>query len=816
MSRYCGGVDSAPILEAASRWRDQALLSDGSVFSSQALWTVECLEALELHFVQNLEEGEGTFITKLGAQLSRTAPPVKQLAAEMLWLMLLCPRNTNAPKKRSTVAEIWRWSGEELPASANAFLTDAVLGGIGSAGPGFNNHRWRELVFCINAMLLFKRMPDAERRRLTANGWEFAQWLEGVPDSAARQFRHMLVFMLFPDDFERIFGGLDRRAVSIAFSGMSSQAINAQSPVELDRTLRRVRTELEEKYATPEVDYYRPPLINLWRPQDFRAATQDITPDHVLQAIKEIDAQGIDPRAESTGYDLLYAARRYPPKLVLSVAAKHANGTEFDRTQFTGGEDSSAFRLLRALGFEIVPKSVLPDILRRFFEQAVSATSLVVSGYPAEYRDLQMKVSFGKGVQARVPWIAFLGPGQVPTKGSYPVVLYYRSAGVLVVAYGISETHDSAALWRGLEGKLTVEKYLTTHHGVQPERYGNSYVAATFTGDDLANVDTIAEAIDRVIDEYRPLLSNVQEPSQAGEVAPGVEEELYTLDDAVEGLFVDREVFGAIVQRLRNKRNVILQGPPGVGKTFFAKRLAQALIGSRSSGRIGAVQFHQTYSYEDFVQGYRPTGTGFQLKNGIFFNFCRRAASDLDNDYVFIIDEINRGNLSKVFGELMMLIEADKRGTEWAIPLTYAADASETFHVPRNLFLLGLMNTADRSLAMVDYALRRRFAFIDLDPGFGSPQFVEYMRNARASVDLIQRLVRDMEALNTEIANDRVNLGPGFRIGHSYFCSAPRPDGATEDWFRDVIQTEVVPLLGEYWFDNPSKVDEWERRLLGA
>lgn len=428
MSRYCGKNDSAPILSAANHWREEAFLTDGSVFASRPLWTMEGLEALETHFVLNLDEGGGTFIAKLEGQLKTTQPFVKQLAAEMLWLMFLCPSNMGAVKKRSTISTIWEWSAEELPSSASAFLSDATLDGIGSAGPGFNNHRWRELTFCINTMLRFKRLPVAERKRLVADGWEFAKWLSDVPDATARQFRHMLLFMLFPDDFERIFGRLDRRAVAVAFSGLSNQTVNALSPLDLDRTLRRVRTELEEKHKTTNLDFYTPPLKGMWQQQDFRTATQDITADHVLQAIAEIDRKGIDPKEESTGYDLLYAAHRYPPKLVLSLAAKYARGTEFDRSQFTGGEDSSAFRLLRSLSFEIVPKAVLPDILKRFLTQASTGSALAVSGYPTEYRGLQVKVSFGKGVLARVPWIAFLGAGHVPTKGSYPGTSWSRGS----------------------------------------------------------------------------------------------------------------------------------------------------------------------------------------------------------------------------------------------------------------------------------------------------------------------------------------------------------------------------------------------------
>jgi len=263
MSRYCAEKNTGPILDAAARWKEVALLKDGSIFTNKRLWTIEGLEALEKYFVQNLDEGEGSFIEKLIGQLAPTSPEVKQLAAEMNWVMLLCPSNTLPPKKRETIREIWQWSNEPFPETAQQWMSDEVIGGVGSAGPGFNNHRWRELAFCITLVLSFKRMPLADRQRLLKNGWEFADWLQANPGADARQFRHMLLFLLFPDDFERLFGRPERRAVASAFSGISAHDINAQNPLELDHTLRRLRKDLEIKHGKKELDYYEPPLSPL-------------------------------------------------------------------------------------------------------------------------------------------------------------------------------------------------------------------------------------------------------------------------------------------------------------------------------------------------------------------------------------------------------------------------------------------------------------------------------------------------------------------------------------------------------------------------
>jgi len=297
---------------------------------------------------------------------------------------------------------------------------------------------------------------------------------------------------------------------------------------------------------------------------------------------------------------------------------------------------------------------------------------------------------------------------------------------------------------------------------------------------------------------------------EASEPTTATIAEPYSIEDALETLFLDKEEVEEIILLWRAKRNIVLQGPPGVGKSFAAQKLAFALMEKADPDRVGFVQFHQSYSYEDFVEGFRPTDKGFELKAGKFVQFCRKAEADQDNDYVFVIDEINRGNLSKILGELMLLIEGDKRGPGWSMQL---ASGKVAFHVPKNVYVMGLMNTADRSLAVVDYALRRRFAFIDLKPKIGSAKFAEHL-SANGLAGILEHLVTQVSAVNQEIISDTLNLGPGFAIGHSFFCGKPLPSETDKSWFRRIVKTEIGPLLREYWFDAPQRANQWEARLL--
>ena len=278
----------------------------------------------------------------------------------------------------------------------------------------------------------------------------------------------------------------------------------------------------------------------------------------------------------------------------------------------------------------------------------------------------------------------------------------------------------------------------------------------------------------------------------------------YTKDNFLNDVFITEEQYDHLKSLLEKKKNIILQGAPGVGKTYCAKRLAYSMMEEKDDDRICVVQFHQSYSYEDFIEGYKPYENTFKIRKGVFYNFCKKLKVNPDKKFFFIIDEINRGNLSKIFGELLMLIENNYRGEE--MTLLYS---NEKFSIPDNLYIIGMMNTADRSLAMIDYALRRRFSFFKLNPGFMSNGFI--YRQKKLNNTKYDNLIKTIVELNRDIVQDD-SLGDGFEIGHSYFCYKNIED-VTNEWLYSVVNFDIIPLIEEYWFDNKTKIEDWSKKL---
>jgi len=442
----------------------------------------------------------------------------------------------------------------------------------------------------------------------------------------------------------------------------------------------------------------------------------------------------------------------------------------------------------------------------------------------------------GVGRKAKVPWVRIFDPVLSPsaTDGYYVVLLFARDgSGVyLSLNQGTTIFKDDKHIKRPadkilansrwaqkelqdqikLEPKLRQEILLADPKGLGEIYQVGNIAAIKYLPNELPTGDQLGEDMSlmlRLLDRLYEVSSGIPSVEQLPLRTVREGRRAYTAADATNDLFLPPNQIDEILRLILRKHNVVLQGPPGVGKTFAANRIAGATVGEEKSGRIEWVQFHQSYSYEDFVEGFKPDKAGgFLLSEGLFCRFCKLAAGDLEKKFVLVIDEINRGNLSKIFGEMLSLVEGDKRGS-LSVTLPYSGQA---FTVPPNLYILGLMNTADRSLAVVDYALRRRFVFVDLEPQFDSLKFAEYLMRMNVDEETITKIRSRMAELNAKIGGDFRNLGKGFEIGHSFF-SPSSPVHNSSEWYDDVIRYEVMPLLREYWFDSPREVESAEAIL---
>jgi hypothetical protein len=756
-------------------WSDRCLLNNDSLLDpTSKCWTLESLNELHTRFVQNPDESGRDFQSKLRGQMANARPEAVKLMAEMLWLLLLFPSNITARKKRQTIVEIWSWTGES-PEPDLPYLADDVLGGIGSAGTAFNTHRWRELAFLITSLCALRNLDVEEQRLILSDGSRFAAWLEGQPGARNRQLLNILTHLLFPDEFERISSRGDKVNILEHFMNAPSKAeLRRSTNVTIDQALLEVRQRLERDEGSP-IDFYASDLKAQWA------------------ARKMAPSDGTTPGFSNSLIRLM-------------------NGFSTARTGpfRTSGEIGAAMTDLKAW-LEACPPVASSNTLR-------------------------VKVSVGQGSWTKTPWIALLDE-RVTTSTQRGIYIVFLISEDLSVTY-LTLNQGMTDLVKALGQRQAVDEMLKVAQTNRPHvadylsgRFeldnaidlksettaARNYEVGTIAhlamfSDDLPSDEEVGNALAELVTAYNLIIDRAGETTEGDPVSEIEGAPEFTTDDALEDLFLEREEVEDLILLWRAKKNLILQGPPGVGKSFAAHRLAYTLMGAAEPTRVSMVQFHQSYSYEDFVQGYRPSGEGFALRQGKFVDFCLKALAMPDKKFVFIIDEINRGNLSRILGELMLLVESDKREAKWATSLAYS---DSKFFVPENVFILGLMNTADRSLAVVDYALRRRFAFVGLTSRIDSDKFGLELGRRGVTTDVITRIRDRVGSLNAEIIGDTANLGPGFEIGHSFFCAGPMAEESADAWYRRVIKTEILPLLREYWFDAPSNVETWTQRLLG-
>lgn len=465
--------------------------------------------------------------------------------------------------------------------------------------------------------------------------------------------------------------------------------------------------------------------------------------------------------------------------------------------------------------------------------------------------DFKVKCSVGNGNWAAVPWVCALNPSVTNStqEGHYLSILFRNDLKAVFVGLGIGVTKYQSS---GRSGKQLIDdhvaklrmaviegKELSVDHdliwdsdfdlkatGRLPDDYKRATIfTRMFEVDNLLDDEALLDylvVIDNASNAIKSEFIRLQNESEKGVEEPESSDEEEREEMALETILWDERLEDELLFTWGRKKNLILQGPPGVGKTFWSNELPFCVNEAESratmalgmpgedappeSDSIFRCQFHQSMSYEDFVQGYRPTQDGgFELRDGIFVKAVKHAHETRDFT-VLVIDEINRGNISKIFGELLSLVEADKRDPKWSVTLPYSG---EELWIPERFYILGMMNTADRSISMVDYALRRRFGFIDMVPGFDRPQFEILLRRRGVSAEMLANIRRSVSEVN-QLIDASPQHGSGFQIGHSYFIPNRALEGHEDerDWYKNVIKYEVAPLLREYWFDDLKKAAE--------
>ena len=792
------------MLLAAEHWKNVALLEDGSVFSSNQLWTLSNLEELDRYFVNSPDKGKGTFDEKLELQLEPTGPGARQLVAEMLWFMFLCPCNISVLKKRGNIEKVWKWSGEPFPTDS-PHITNDVLKGVGSAGTAYNQLRWRELAFFIRTVTAFKNLSGQEQDVLLADGLGFARWIEEIPGCSGRQLRNMILFLLFPDEFERIFGGTERGNVLKAFLGITQKQFNDLSAWEVDRHLLKIRQQKEKEYGTHELDFYNSPLKSFWRDSgqsawlflwtpknwDWSSLNDDRATTHEGRTVNH--RWGCANGKVSKGDKAYLVKVGKPPKGIVAIGeivseryeAPHWNKRKEQEGQVYQCVDIAFSRIQDPdQGDPYVTESDLKKIdadNQRWFPQSSG-----IAIKPQSARALDKL------------WKAVVEQRSIPETGQTDIRMTEATNKIFYGPPGTGKTYHLNKLIKKYSGKGR-DTWLIQE--MQNASWFDVIVGALHDLGGHADVSAIknhayVQAKSKFMGRTRHVGSTIWRVLQGhtNEYSNTVQYKKRTpplvFNKGVEGDW-------ALIGNWK---------PECAEQVELAEHWKAGLKQSSASNRYEFVTFHQSYSYEDFVEGIRPVddketgGIRYQVTPGILRRICQRAVADPGSRYAIFIDEINRGNIAKIFGELITLIEPDKRAVYNAdrslklgmeVRLPYSDDR---FGIPQNLDFYGTMNTADRSITQLDTALRRRFQFEELMPdadlisGSHGDGLIE---DEEGGVINLRELLKAMNRRIYFLLNRDMTLGHAYFINIRDFSDLER-----------VLRSQVIPLLQEYFYEN--------------
>ncbi|GAB0151612.1 AAA family ATPase [Marinobacterium sp. BA1] len=823
MSRYNPNHEIKPLLEAAQYWQQHCLLNDGALFEDAQYWSSQLLAELDQRFIQNPLEGDESFLEKLHLQLADASPDAIKLMAELNWLLLLFSTNIKPATKRDLVRSVWELSGEPLPASW--LLEDDTLLGAGSTGTGFNTLRWRELVFLIEVLKAFKGLSQDQRQPLLQSPWAFADWLDTIPGANTRQFRHILCFLLYPDSFEHTSVGRDKKEMLRVMAGTPKSKLKSMSFREVDEALLTLRTQLKAASTEP-VDFHVSPWVDQWRPtpgtwlmawnpnnwtwrsfQDDRlriargdnvtmrwrtASTHPREGDSFFLVRLGQDPKGLVARGNVASEP--YEDDHYNPEL--AKQGQKALYVDITLTDLRDPKADSYISMADLKALTVDEQNWTPQ-----------ASGIEIKSKSAKIvANLWNKLPPVKVVQAQAPTSTqqainitrpvnqiFYGPpgtGKTHRWRSHLQPKYEAQASQVTTGEWLEEQLATTSWWETIA--LIVADLSARNSGTAVT---NLLIHPFFKA--KARVQGRADSPNLRATCWNALQTHTVQESQTVNLA--MEKRLTPLvfDKKPGGHWILTGDWDEAGEGLRDQLKKLQQGPQSQNA-----RVKRHLT----------VTFHQSFSYEDFVEGIRPQttedGISYELRDGLFKAFCNRARQDPHQRYALFIDEINRGNISRIFGELITLIEPDKRawwnsegqlveGIEVVLPYS-----GERFGVPKNLDIYATMNTADRSIALMDAALRRRFHFVELMP---EPKQITGSQGDGYIPDGEGGLLSLRDLLNAINLRLRYLLHRDQTFGHAFFM-----DVKDLDSLRQVLVYDIIPMLTEYFYDDWQQI----RRVL--
>ncbi|MCG9706333.1 AAA family ATPase [Photobacterium damselae] len=758
MAIYCGNNNSTYLIENANEFKEKCLIQGKSLFTEHSVWNSSTNQELIDYFVENLDEGDGDFFEKLETQLADASPEAKVLVSEMLWLMFLCPSNTGPESKRNSIERVFSWSGYEVNTkSRQRFLSDKALTGIGSAGTAYNTLRWRELVYVIRLVEALLKLSDLERKELLKDVERLPQWLESIPENGTRQFRHMFLYLLFPEAHERIFGNTDRKSILTTLADISSAQYNRMHTKDADAKLLALRQLFEAEYGTQELDYYVEPLRSKWKePKSlFTNEVNDTVPEYSVKSNDKPQPLNTilygPPGTGKTYNSINKALEIVDPEFYhqhnddrVAIKKRFDELLNSNRIGFVTFHQSFSYEdfvegLKATTENNQVNYEIEDGIFKRLCESARARSTVKAD---QDHVD----------ISGRKIWKMSLG--DIAGNDAF---IYQQCVdnGYVLLGYG-----DDINFKQASDRKQVAQIYRDNEVVIESENNNYSVTSVNKFKNEMAIGDLIV----------------VSDGNRKFRAIAEITSDYYFDDSAVDDV-------GYSQARKVTWRRVYEPSLPV--DELFKKNLSQMTLYRLYDSTIDTEKLQAILQGCDEASNVASGHTIVSKR----MSPSNQASSD---KRVLIIDEINRGNISNIFGELITLIEPSKRaGAKEAlsVKLPYS---KEMFSVPDNLHIIGTMNTADKSLAQIDIALRRRF------------QFEEMMTNYEllAEIPLIDGI--DIEQM-VRVINKRIKLlyDREHTIGHSFFLSLK--DNPSIEHLAEIFELQILPLLEEYFFEN------WER-----